>query len=352
MPIEAASSDAQIAAWNDYVANHPQATPYHQYAWLQSVAGAYRHQTRALMVYSDKVVTGVLPLVVMSMPLVSDQAVSLPYCDLGGALADDRDSAEQLLAAALRYCDANGLKQLEIRQRSNETNTDETRLTGKKVRMLLPLPDSSEALFSAFKSKLRSQVNKSKKNGLGASLYRGLEHPAAIDDFYRVYCINMRMLGSPVHSKEWFLQIAQNYGTDCVLAIVTLQEQPIGAGIVLRTGVRASIPWASTNPEYNRLAPNMLLYWTLLEHCADNGIAEFDFGRSTYDEGTYRFKKQWGAKPELLQWDSYHHGQKLEPQHSKTSTKGIRSQVESGWRKLPLPVTTWMGPRIRKYISL
>ena len=93
MPIEAASSDAQIAAWNDYVANHPQATPYHQYAWLQSVAGAYRHQTRALMAYSDKVVTGVLPLVVMSMPLVSNQAVSLLAMARTLAAIGQRDQA-------------------------------------------------------------------------------------------------------------------------------------------------------------------------------------------------------------------------------------------------------------------
>jgi hypothetical protein len=46
----------------------------------------------------------------------------------------------------------------------------------------------------------------------------------------------------------------------------------------------------------------MLLYWTKLEYACDNGNKTFDFGRSTPGEGTYRFKPQWGAKPQPLHW--------------------------------------------------
>ena len=46
----------------------------------------------------------------------------------------------------------------------------------------------------------------------------------------------------------------------------------------------------------------MLLYWTFLAFAADNGYGQFDFGRSTPGEGTYRFKSQWGAEPHQLYW--------------------------------------------------
>ena len=352
MEIKAVSTLEEIAQWDDYVCNHSLATPYHLYAWLLSVERAYRHKSTALMAKSGNKVLGILPIVVMRMPVVSDKASSLPYCDLGGVLADDENINEQLVTSAIEYCNDNGLKHFEIRQRSPSPADADASLTAKKVRMLLPLPENSGLLASAFKSKLRSQINKSKKNGLTASIARGFDDPTLIDQFYRVYCINMHLLGSPAHSREWFRQIAKNYDKNCVVSIVRLGEQAVAGGIVLRTDRKASIPWASTIPEYNRLAPNMLLYWSLLEYCADHGVSEFDFGRSTYEEGTYRFKKQWGAQPELLQWDSYLNGKKLDPQHSKGSTSCLRSQVESGWRLLPLPVTTWMGPKIRKYISL
>jgi FemAB-related protein (PEP-CTERM system-associated) len=352
MIVRALSNTEEISRWNDYVFNHSQATPYHLHSWLKSVETAYRHQTTALMAEEDNQIVGVLPIVIMRMPIVSDQATSLPYCDLGGMLADDEAATKELLTHGIDFCHDNKIQQFEIRQRSEGETHDESSLAGNKVRMLLPLPENSDLLSSSFKAKLRSQINKSTKNGLTATITLGLEEPASIDEFYQVYCINMRTLGSPVHSKEWFIQIARNYDKNCIVCIVRLEGKAVAGGVVLRTSNKASIPWASTLPEYNRLAPNMLLYWSLLEYCADHGVAQFDFGRSTYDEGTYRFKKQWGAQPELLQWDRYQNGQKLDQQHSKSNAISLRSHIESGWRLLPLPVTTWMGPKIRKYISL
>ena len=62
------------------------------------------------------------------------------------------------------------------------------------------------------------------------------------------------------------------------------------------------MPWAACSKEHFALCPNMLLYWeTIRTACAD-GFARFDFGRSTRQSGTYRFKRQWGAQEEPLFW--------------------------------------------------
>ena len=46
----------------------------------------------------------------------------------------------------------------------------------------------------------------------------------------------------------------------------------------------------------------MLLYWSLLEYSSDHGYTTFDFGRSSVEASTYRFKAQWGAEPHQLHW--------------------------------------------------
>jgi hypothetical protein len=46
----------------------------------------------------------------------------------------------------------------------------------------------------------------------------------------------------------------------------------------------------------------MLLYSAVLEFACREGFKEFDFGRSSVDSGTYRFKLQWGAHPRQLYW--------------------------------------------------
>ena len=161
----------------------------------------------------------------------------------------------------------------------------------------------------------------------------------------------MRDLGSPVHSKKWFEQILANYQDNIIIANVYKDDIVVGAGIVLINGKSCSIPWASTNADYNRLAPNMLLYWSLLSYVADNGFSTFDFGRSTPGEGTYKFKQQWGAEPVALDWQTFQQGQCL-PEEAAGSKGKLREIVETCWKKLPVNTSVMIGPAIRKYISL
>ena len=127
----------------------------------------------------------------------------------------------------------------------------------------------------------------------------------------------------------------------------------IGAGLVLFTDNTATIPWASTLRRYNRLAPNMLLYWSLLSHATDKGCDYFDFGRSTIGEGTYKFKQQWGARPVALNWRTVPMTEQQAAADTTLNGKSsLRQTAENIWRKLPLPVTVTLGSTVRKYISL
>ena len=60
--------------------------------------------------------------------------------------------------------------------------------------------------------------------------------------------------------------------------------------------------WASSLNAYKRIAPNMLLYYRFMERAIDAGIATFNFGRTSPNSGTHKFKLQWGARDEQLWW--------------------------------------------------
>ncbi|PCM46392.1 FemAB family XrtA/PEP-CTERM system-associated protein [Marinobacter sp. ANT_B65] len=358
-----------VSEYDQYVASHPEATPYHRSAWLQATESAYGHTGWLITVHSNGNLCGVLPLVEVKPPVGTSSLVSLPFCDLGGALADNSDIHKRLIAEASTLANTNRIKTLEIRagggllRSEAELKTEATQSTGPalealpantKVRMLCELPESSEALFKSYKPKLRSQIRKAEKNGLRAELLEGAE---AIDLFYDVFSQNMRRLGSPVHSLEWFRDLKTAYGNYLLTGVVFQGDKPVGAGIVLLGSKQACIPWASTLEEFNRLAPNMLLYWTFLSHVCDRGYTCFDFGRSTLGEGTYRFKKQWGAQPHELIWTEYLNGVKktagVEAGSVSTSNVSrLRPLIENIWRRLPLPVTNWLGPKLRRYITL
>lgn len=342
--------EARAAGWDDYVSRHPDGTGYHHLAWLESIAAAYGHKPWCLLAMSPGGnLSGILPLCEFRVPLLGARWVSLPFCDLGGPLASSQKAEFALRTRAQELVRQRSGKGLQLRLPGGPIDPSEEKAAA-KVSMLCELPESSEALFSSYKPKLRSQIRKAEKNGLRAEVASG---PEAIRQFYQVFAVNMHRLGSPVHSQQWFLDLQARYGEALKVGLVFLEDEVVGAGIVLLNGVRASIPWASTLAEHNRLAPNMLLYWTLLAHVTDAGCRVFDFGRSTPGEGTYRFKKQWGATPHELLWEEVTpDGDPISEPPSSTQSGGLRRTVESIWQRLPLSVANLLGPQVRKYISL
>lgn len=335
-------------AWDDYISTRSSGSPYLTTAWKTALEQGYGLQTFYLAAWDSNSLSGVLPLALIRPPLGKSRLVSLPYCDYGGILADSETSASALLDQAFALAREHGAG-LEIRSRAPlpraEARGGFEQVTD-KCRMLLELPGSSTLLWSGFKSKLRSQIKKPSKEGLKCSL----GHAELLADFYQVFCHNMRDLGSPVHSRQWIQAVLFAFGSQSRVAVVYKGDIPVGAGIILVSANMIVIPWASTLREYKSLSPNMLLYWSFLEYAADNGFAYFDFGRSTPGEGTYLFKKQWGAEPVPLGWYRLTRHEKA---NGSAAGKGsLRSTSQKLWRSLPLPAANFLGPRIRKYIDL
>jgi FemAB-related protein (PEP-CTERM system-associated) len=212
--------------------------------------------------------------------------------------------------------------------------------------MLIELPESSEILMKSFKSKLRSQIKKPLKEGLKAK-NGGLE---LLNDFYKVFTVNMRDLGSPVHSKTLIRNVLEEFRDDAKIVMVYKGSEPVACSLIMGFNDVLENPWASALRKYSRLSPNMLLYWKMLEYGCENGFKKFDFGRSTPGEGTYKFKEQWGAKPEPLHWHCISLNGR--PKDTGLSEKSKFDKAIQYWQKLPVPVTRILGPRIRKYIGL
>lgn len=318
--------------------------------------------------HAAKHIAGILPLVHIKHVLFGNELVSMPYLDTGGVIADDQDVHHALAQEAARFAAANGIPKIELRQPDeggldqnpqSETgelpaNTSRHTLEGfeaqplrHKVRMILELPDSPEALMQSFKSKRRSQIRKPMRDGL--TVHIGSEE--LLDAFYTIFCVNMRDLGSPVHSKVFFREMLRSLNGQMHILLIRRQDTtPLAASIVIGFGNCLYNPWASSLKAYKKLNANMLLYWHMLEFACQRHYTHFDFGRSTPDEGTYKFKAQWGAKPKPLAWTVYSrdHADAVETGDGKEK---FSAAIEC-WKRLPVGVTRWLGPRIRKHISL
>ncbi len=388
--------DSDRKGWDEFVINHPNGTLYHLSKWKDVVENAYGHNTYYLIALNEDTkpennspnprsrenfhsrsphfqqkIVGILPLVHLKHFLFGNKLISMPFFDMGGVLADNREVEQILLTEAVKLAEQLGANSIELRQtyqisygssdNSEESPTNKSEVINNspftinnysigirshKVRMLLELPESSEALMKSFKSKLRSQIRKPIKEGLIAKI-GGLE---LLNDFYEAFAINMRDLGSPVHSKNLMKNVLVEFGNNARIIIVYLNNESLACSLVVGFKDLLANPWASALRKYSRLAPNMLLYWTMLEYACDNGYKYFDFGRSTPGEGTYKFKAQWGARPLQLYW----HYMLREPQiiDDEESEKTRFEKFIGIWQRLPVPVTKVLGPVIRKNIGL
>jgi FemAB-related protein (PEP-CTERM system-associated) len=159
----------------------------------------------------------------------------------------------------------------------------------------------------------------------------------------------MRDLGTPVYSKEFFRTVIRSgSGERYIMLIKTPDGKPVSASILIGYKHKIEVPWASTLRQYNYSNANMLLYWYMLKLACAKGYSVFDFGRSSKDANTYRFKKQWGAKPVQLYWHYWLASNNEMPQLNPNNPK--YKFAISVWKRLPLFVANYLGPRIVKFL--
>jgi hypothetical protein len=61
-------------------------------------------------------IAGILPLVHLKHFLFGNSLISMPYCDMGGILADDEETEIALLNATIKLAKNIGAKSIELRQ--------------------------------------------------------------------------------------------------------------------------------------------------------------------------------------------------------------------------------------------
>jgi FemAB-related protein (PEP-CTERM system-associated) len=307
--------------------------------WLEVMAEGLGHQPFCLAVHSDERLTGLLPLSLTSSLLFGKHLVSLPYVSTAGIAAADADSQHALLEGAVQLADALGVRHLQLRHET--ALADERFVPGStdKVHMRLALPGSTDELWKSFDPKVRNQVRKAEKQGLAVEW--GGE--SLLDRFYEVFAQNMRDLGSPVFPRKFFAAILRRFGDDAELCVIGDGGIPIAAGLLVHSRGSTLVPSAASLRSYNARCPNMLLYWQLLARATERGQALFDFGRSSLDSNTYRFKAQWGATPSPTAWQYYL--RRGSPEDLRPQRGGFQLATRL-WKKLPVAVTRWLGPPI------
>jgi FemAB-related protein (PEP-CTERM system-associated) len=307
-------------------------------AWREVISRTFGHQTSYLVAESSRGISGVLPLVLFRSRIFGRFSVSMPFFNYGGVLADSPADERLLLAAAIEETRAAGGRYLELRH--TRQHFPELQSKRHKVGMDVTVLDSEEAQWQAIDRKVRNQVRKAQKSTL-TTVAGGSE---LLADFYAVFARNMRDLGTPVYGLGFFQLILNVLGSRSRLFVVYAGPQPVAGALVHWHGGALEVPWASSLREFNPTCANVLLYWEMLRFAVERRFRRFDLGRSTPGEGTFQFKRQWGAVPRELVWEYWTADGRALPNLSPANPRF--SLAIGVWRRLPVGFTRLVGPAI------
>lgn len=325
--------------WDQYVKQHNNATIYHSWAIKQVIEQTFGHSSFYISVINSKNnIQGVMPLVQLNSKLFGNSLISVPFFNYGGMLYSTTAARAKLLQAAKEQTKATQAEHVEFRDCRKFVDLPSKEA---KVTMLLNLPDNSDVLWKQIGTKLRAQIKKAERNQLTCKIGK----QELLNDFYHVFARNMRDLGTPVYSRQFFSNMLI-HNESASIAIIYHQNKPVSCGFILGWRNTMEIPWASTIKSANKLDANMKLYWEILKYTTNKGYKIFDFGRSSKDANTFKFKKQWGAQPYQLYWHYYLPNTGNLPEINPNNPK-FKLMIW-GWKKLPIWLANILGPAIVK----
>jgi FemAB-related protein (PEP-CTERM system-associated) len=330
-------------AWDRFVRSAPDGTVFHLSAWKRVVQDIFRYAPHYLVAVERGDIRAVLPLFEVRGLLSGRALVSVPCGVYGGLCGGDGEGRRALIEEAVRTRTRLRARFVELRN----LHAPEEGLPTKSLYTVFsrPIEADPEANLAAIPRKQRRMVRQGMKNDLEPR--RGWE---ALDAFYSIYLANRRRLGSPPYSKRLFEAIRDRFGTDAELLTIWHEGRPMSGVISLFYADRVMPYYGAARPAAFSLAVNDFMYWELMRKAAADGYRVFDFGRSREGSGSYDFKRHWGFEPAPLAYQYALADGEAMPNVNPSNPK-LRVFIET-WKRLPLPVTAWLGPPITRWLAL
>lgn len=327
------------AEWDAFVASCEHGTFCHLSAWRGLLEDVLGHRTHPLAAIDETgTLDGVLPLAEVRGLVTGHYLMSLPFLNQGGPVGSPRAQVA-LCRRARGLAAAARVDLLELRAR-HEVAAPLTR-SERKITVRLGLPADAAVLWrERFRSKLRSQIRRPLAEGMEIRF-----GPEQMEPFYQVFRVAMRDLGTPVLPRAWFEGIRTRLAERVVFAAVHWRGRPVAGACGFRWRDEFELTWAASLRELAPRAPNMLLYWGLIDRAIHDGLTVFDFGRCTPGGGTHAFKRQWGGTDRSLPWLQWspRKGGGRPP-----ADRPLLRFASAAWRRCPLPVADRLGPLLAR----
>jgi lipid II:glycine glycyltransferase (peptidoglycan interpeptide bridge formation enzyme) len=124
--------------------------------------------------------------------------------------------------------------------------------------------------------------------------------------FYRLLLLTRRKHKLPAQPLEWFRNLIDCLGESLTIRLALKDGQPLASILTLRYKDVLVYKYGCSDASYNRLGGTQFLFWHTIQEAKQDGLREFDLGRSDFDNlGLAVFKDRWNATRSTLTYWRY-----------------------------------------------
>ena len=270
--------------WDEYVRASQEGTFCNLSGWKYVLENTLGYQPHYLYAESEGKICGLLPMFFIKGLLTGKALISLPFGIYGGVCADNNHIAELLVQEAKRITQDLQADYLELRNITNSRFNMPVK--DFYATFIKELPQNKEECLEDLPRKTRAAARK--------GIDFGLQVETGIDllrQFYRVYSISVRNLGSPVFPYSFLENLVEEFKHSINVLLISYQRKPVASVFSFLYKDTVMPYYGGALPHYFRYQPNNFMYLKLMEFGVENGYKYFDFGRSKKDSGSYKFKQ-------------------------------------------------------------
>lgn len=322
-------------------------TIFHTIAFRQILLSAFDYQCgyHAVVDGAGRI-RALLPLVIGRDLRWKKAGISLPFVNYLDICADSEDVWQFAINSIPEIQKKYRLDYLGLRLKNQDLDSAGWQVNLQHHTFVLPLFDDEEKILALSTASNRNHVRKVYKNNWFAVSF----DPHHLDDFYKVYVVRMKQLGSPAPDIRFFKLFFEQLPEHAFLLTVLDREtgKVIGGMLLLLSPGNATVyyPYGATLVEYNRKYINNFMYWEAVRFGIRRGMKHLDLGRSQTGSGTYKYKAQWGAEAKQLKYLVYDGGREVSGPPDKSSV----SMFVNLWKVAPKFLTDRLGGQLIKYI--
>ncbi|WP_165452465.1 GNAT family N-acetyltransferase [Paenibacillus thalictri] len=340
-----AYTEAMRDEWDRFASS--KGTIFHTTAFRQVLLSSFGYKCLYHAVLDKQGrICAILPLVAGRNLGLKKAGVSLPFVNYTDICASGEEAFQYAVEVVAGIRERHRLSYVELRLKEQHIDNGNWSANLHNHTFVLPLEEDEEKVLALSSSSNRNHVRKVYKNNWFDVSY----DKSQLERFYRVYVIRMKQLGSPAPDIRFFQSFFDHLPEHShLLTVLDRENGDVVGGMLLLTSPGDSTlyyPYGANLPQYNHKYLNNFMYWEAVRFGIGNGLKQLDLGRSQTGSGTYKYKQQWGAKPQQLRYVTYTGGTQGAGAPDKTNL----SLFVELWKVTPGFITRAVGKRLIPYI--